>query len=60
MKDNLIGKIVFNKLKGTLPIYYVVKDFDGQTLRIERIKKLDNIEAEQKHFNIVYCSKYEI
>lgn len=65
--NNLIGKIVFNK-QNDIPVYYVVKYFDGITLRIEQLKSLPpdkNIELQdlevfrKMHLNIIYYSKYE-
>ena len=68
MQDNdLIGKIVFNK-QNDISVYYVVKYFDGITLRIEQLKSLPsdkNIELQDLEtfrkmcLNIIYYSKYE-
>ena len=68
MQDNdLIGKIVFNK-QNDISVYYVVKYFDGITLRIEQLKSLPsdkNIELQdletfrKMRLNIIYYSKYE-
>ncbi len=65
---NYIGKIVFNKLKDKPLVYYVVKSFDRDTLRIEHLKKKDvpdgvapiNLEEfRKKHINIAYYNKYD-
>ncbi len=38
MKKDYINSIVYNKYSDGKIIYYVVKAFDGQTLRVEQLK----------------------
>lgn len=60
MNKEYVNKIVFNEYG----IYYVVKSFDNDTLRIEQLKKpyndyeyainLQQIKAANKRLSIIY------
>lgn len=66
MNESYINSIVYNEHK----VYYAVKSYDGNTLKIEQLKKqpdnceaisIHQLQADNKKLNIIYygCGMYE-